>query len=296
MSDFESAPPAAPAAPSSSPAPSSTPSQTPFQRDVARTDAGRQEVERTRTDAAATRSTARGEATPQANGQQPDAGNADSAIDAGSMRSGERFKITGADGKTYTLGADDVQRLTEWNAADIQRKATMPASADAYEAKLPEGFQLPPGVEMKIDGKDPALGDLRAFAHKAGWSQDQFSDVLQIYAAREAKQVAAISAARNAEVGKLGTNGPSRVDAVATWWKAMTGDDGAVLGQILRMAPTAGTVQSLERLMQRFTTQGAAPFNHGGREGGGPSDRIEGWDKMSYEQRRFAQDQRARRL
>jgi hypothetical protein len=172
----------------------------------------------------------------------------------------------------------------------------MPAHADAYEAKLPEGFQLPPGVEFKIDGKDPALADLRNWAHKRGMSQTDFSDVLSIYAAQQAKQAAVINTARNAEVTKLGTNGPSRIDAVATWWKAMTGDDGAVLGQILRMAPTAGTVQSLERLMSRFSSQGAASFHQGGREGGGPPEKISGWENMTYEQRRFAQDQRAGRI
>lgn len=123
MSDFESAPSAAPAAPSSSPSPS--PASTPFQRDVQRTDAGRSEVARTRSDAAATRATARGEG-PQAPGAQPDAADPGSAIDAGTLRSGERFRITGQDGKTYTLDANDVQRLTEW-AVERAENVLLPA-------------------------------------------------------------------------------------------------------------------------------------------------------------------------
>ena len=50
-------------------------------------------------------------------------------------------------------------------------------------------------------------------------SQSDFSDVLSIYAAREANNAALVNTARNGEVQKLGTNGPSRIDAVATWWR-----------------------------------------------------------------------------
>jgi hypothetical protein len=233
---------------------------------------------------------------PQAPGAQPDAADPGSAIDAGTLRSGERFRITGQDGKTYTLDANDVQRLTEWNAQDRARKASLPASADHYEVRLPEDFQASGGVEIKIDKANPAWKDAAAWAHANGLSQDQFSQMAAMYAGHQAKEAAAFKAAYNAEVAKLGTNASARIDAVAKWWGAMTGDDSAVLGSILRMAPTAGTVASLERLMTKFSNQGAAPFHQGGREGGGPSDRIDGWEKMSYEQRRFAQDQRAGRI
>src|SRR5262249_13859971 len=153
--------------------------------------------------------------------------------------------------------------------------------------KLPEGFALPEGVELTIDQADAALGDLKAWAHKRGLTQADFSDVLSIYAAREARQAAALNAARGAEIAKLGTTGPSRLDAVTTWWRSMTGDDGKVLGQILRMAPTAGTVAALERLMSKFTTQGAAGPTGGRPESAGSG--IAGYENMTYEQRRFAQ-------
>lgn len=284
----------APAAPSSAPA--AAPS-TPYQRDVQRTDAGRAEIARTRTDADATRAVARGEQPPPSAPATPGSDPAvDNAIDAAGLRSGERIRLVGPDGKQFTLDAAAVANLREQHAADLARRANLPVDANGYKVELPADFQVPPGSEIKIDTNNPAWADARAWAHRNGISQAEFSALAGVYAGQEARQQAQITAARNAEVAKLGVNASQRIEAVHTWWNAMTGDDGAVLGQILRMAPTAGTVQSLERLMQKFSSQGAAPFNQGHREAGGPPDQVAGWDKMTYEQRRFAQDQRAGRV
>ena len=117
----------------------------------------------------------------------------------------------------------------EQYATDLQRKATMPADAAGYEARLPESFKAPEGTEIHIDQADPALGDLEAWAHSRGMSQSDFGDVLSIYAARQAREASAFTAACNAEVAKLGTNAGARIDAVANWWRAQTGDDGRVL-------------------------------------------------------------------
>jgi hypothetical protein len=186
--------------------------------------------------------------------------------------------------------------LTEWNAQDIARKASLPASADAYQITLPEDFQAPGGVEIKIDKANSAWKDAAALAHANGLTQNQFSQMAAMYASQQAKEAAAFKAAYAGEVAKLGTNASARIDAIATWWNAMAGDDGAVLGSILRMAPTAGTIQAFERLMTKFTNQGAAPFNQGGREANAPGGKIDGWEGMTYEQRRYAQDRAAGRL
>ena len=105
--------------------------------------------------------------------------------------------------------------------------------------------------------------------------------------------MAAFTAARNAEVAKLGVNAGAGIDAVANWWKSQTGDDGRALDTVLRMAPTASTVHALERLMSKFVSQGASSFNRAPKASGG-SREIEGWDRMTFEQRRYAQHARRR--
>lgn len=59
------------------------------------------------------------------------------------------------------------------------------------------------------------------------------------------------------------------------------------------MAPIAGSVQAFERLMSKFVNQGAVSFNRGLEATGAPAT-VEGWDRMTFEQRRHAQDQRRR--
>ena len=283
---FTEAPPT-PSSPSPAPA-----GPTPFERDTARVAHDRAAIERGRAEAVAHRTGA--EAAPQT-GDRGDAGPVPSgdAIDGNSLRTGEQIKLVGKDGKAFSLGADDVAGLLERRALETQRQANMPADANGYEARLPEGFQVPEGVEIRIDPADAALGDLKAWAHSRGMSQSDFSDVLSIYAQRQAREVAAFTAARNAEVAKLGVNAGARIDAIANWWRSQTGDDGKALDTVLRHAPTAGTVHALERLMSKFINQGASGFNRV-PEAGGPPATIDGWDRMTFEQRRFAQEQRRR--
>lgn len=196
------------------------------------------------------------------------------------------LKLTAADGREFTLTAEDIAGLQERHALELSRKATLPADPAGYQVALPEGFKVE-GGELTINPADPALADLRNFAHANGWSQQQFSDVLAIEAQRVARVNAQLNAARNAEIAKLGSAASQRIDAIASWWSSMTGDDGKVLGTILTMAPTAGTVKSFERLMQKWSSQGQGSFSGAGRDadesGIGPQKVDQAtYDRMSY--------------
>jgi hypothetical protein len=185
------------------------------------------------------------------------------AVDPAKMQPGEKIKLVGKDGVDFELDAADVARLMEAHAAEALRKASMPADANGYEAKLPDTFKLPPGVELKLDGTDPALADLKAWAHNRGLSQAEFSDVLGIYAAREARQHAALQAAAQKQVELLGTNGSQRVDAVSQFLRSMVGDD--LAKPMLNVMATEKIVRGYEKLMQRVASQGSASFNQSHR-------------------------------
>jgi hypothetical protein len=73
----------------------------------------------------------------------------------------------------------------------------------------------------------------------------------------------------------------------------MTGDDGRVLEQILRMAPTAGTIKSFERLVSRYTNQGGGSYSGAARDGtetgvgGGPARVSDAqYAQMSYSEKK----------
>jgi hypothetical protein len=204
------------------------------------------------------------------------------------------LRLVGQDGKEFTLTAEDISGLMERRALEESRKATLPADASGYEVKLPDGFAVPHGVELKLDTANPAYGDLKAWAHKNGLSQQAFSDVIGIYGAYQAKETAQFKAAADAEIAKLGSAAGQRIDAVATWWSSMTGDDGKVLGSILRMAPTEGTVKAFERMMRRWSTQGGGSYSGAARsvdEGFGPQKVSDAeYEAMTYtEKKQYAE-------
>ena len=87
-----------------------------------------------------------------------------------------------------------------------------------------------------------------------------------------------------AELAKLGANGPARVDAVQRWM------DPTGLGVWKVGMDTAAKVEQMERHM----AQGTARFSqsHTAAPAGA---RIPNFDRLSFEQKRLAQDQLASR-
>jgi hypothetical protein len=184
--------------------------------------------------------------------------------------------------------------LKAFKATEDSRRLTLPADANAYKIELPADFKPPEGVTFEFKADDPLLVQARALAHQSGMSQDNFSKMLSVYAAAQVQDQATITAAKQAEINKLGVNGPARVDAVTAWLKGVGGPDADILCKTLDYAPVAGTVMAFERLMQKFSSQGGSGFSQGHRAA--PDDKkIPGYDTMSFEQRRFAQDQQRAR-
>jgi hypothetical protein len=169
------------------------------------------------------------------------------------------------------------------------KKATLPAAPEAYEAKLPADLTLPGGQTYMFDKNDPSIAAAQNWAHAKGLSQDEFSQVLGIYASHVAQQNAALAARSSEEIAKAGVNAPQRVDAVGKW---ITGEMGeADAAPIRATIVTAAHLRFYEKLMNKVSSQGAASFSQSHRVAPDTSGSIPGYDKMSFEQRRFAQDQ-----
>jgi hypothetical protein len=178
------------------------------------------------------------------------------------------IKLIGADGKEFSLTADDVAGLQERHAIEQSRKATMPADANGYKIELPADFQQVAGSEVRIDQADPAWADAKAWAHRNGISQDEFSKLAGVYAAARRARLQHLPRRAVPRYPSSAQTQRERIDAIAAWWNAHTGDDGKVLKSILTMAPTAGTVKSFENLMRKFSTQGSGGYSRAGRDAG----------------------------
>jgi hypothetical protein len=110
----------------------------------------------------------------------------------------------------YELSADDIASLMATKAQADLRATQVPADPSGYKPDLPADLQLPPGIEFKIDTNDPAYKDLANFAHARGWSAQEFSTALGIFASREAREAARFNAAVAAEREKLGAMATDR--------------------------------------------------------------------------------------
>lgn len=189
----------------------------------------------------------------------------------------------------------EFDRLSAAEAAENVRKGTLPQKADDYKIDLPADFKAPVGVEFKFEANDPILAQARELAHAQGMTQDGFSKFLGLYAAAKVGEQAQINSAREAEIGKLGPTASARVDSVVQWLTGMDATaDKSDARALAGMLVTAKHVEAFERIITRTATQGSASFSQSHRV---PADskEIPGFDNMSFEQKRQAQDQLARR-
>jgi hypothetical protein len=192
----------------------------------------------------------------------------------------------------YEVSEAELASMMDRQAQDDLRKATVPPSPDAYELKISPDAKLPGNVEFKFDGNDPSLIAAKNWAHARGLDQGAFSEMLTLYASHVAQQQQVLATRAAAEVAKAGVNAPARVDAVGKWITAEMGEADAA--PIRATLVTDSHLRFYERMMQKVSSQGTASFSQSHRA---PPDTnpIPGFEGMSFEQRRFAQDQNAAR-
>jgi hypothetical protein len=162
------------------------------------------------------------------------------------------------------LTADEARALVARDAAARSKELSRPQSPDGYRAEPPSDFKPPDGLNFQFNAADPLLHQARAVAHAEGLSQEGFSRLLAIYAGSKVGEAQTINNARNAEIQKLGANGPSRFMAVETFLKGKLGEAGGA--QIAARICTASDVEQFEKLVATFTSQGGASFSQRGRE------------------------------
>lgn len=187
------------------------------------------------------------------------------------------------------------QRVSDLMARDAEaaiRKNSLPAAPDKYEVKLPANFQAPQGVTFEFNMNDPAIAEARKIAHARGIDQETFSDMLGVYAATKIGEQTHVATARAAELSKLGSAGPQRIEALSTWLKGRVGSKAEVLVNQLHSFPHAQLVESLEEIARQFSHQGGAQYQNGGRTQEETAGKIPGYENMNFKERRVAQMQR----
>jgi hypothetical protein len=177
--------------------------------------------------------------------------------------------------------------LTKLKTDSEARRAAVPAKPEDYKIDLGD-VKLPQGVE--IDQKNPQLLELRDQAHKLGWSDSEFSKVVQTYAKEILSQresgvsqvKAQMTAAIEARNTALGENGAERASKLETWIDAAYPDkeqSNQIKGSI---AISPIVFKAMEELQAFRSNQGVHGMTQTGRVPAGPNDwKPENWDKLS---------------
>lgn len=196
--------------------------------------------------------------------------------------------------KSDALAKDltELPQLRAFKATEDSRRLTLPQKAEDFAFELPADFKPPQGVEFKLNPDDQRVAEARAFALKAGLDKDQFKQLVGIYAAGEVKRQMDLQAFETAEVGKLGVNGTARKTAVDQWLSSRVSPQLAEFAS--KTMKCAAHVELFEKLMADFRSQGSGTFTQNGRELPPANGKIQGYEGMTFEQRRQAQDQRVR--
>lgn len=141
-----------------------------------------------------------------------------------------------------------------------------PKAPDEYDFSLPKGIELPAGIGDWRPDPQFTTG-IAAIARENGVSQDTMNKFIGEYAKNQINKFNAgkaardnAGAARNAEMAKLGPNGPQRIDAVKSGLAGMYGDDHGI------DAVNSKGIGVLEDLISKANAGGRAATTRGNGE------------------------------
>ena len=175
-----------------------------------------------------------------------------------------------------------------------KRKAEMPASAKEY-GFAPKDYKAPEGY--KVEENSPMWALLQETAYEKGLTKSEYASMAtKFIEASNAHQKAwadGVQAQKAELLKQLGPDSAEQINSLKTWFKATAGDE-AVASQLSETLWTPGIVRFWQQVQKEITSQGAGRFSGLGRDGTGGGE-IEGWDKMTFEQRWHHSQQKERR-
>lgn len=175
--------------------------------------------------------------------------------DAGSVNYEAWGKATGElEGKLRTQKSDLTKELseslrTEW---DNERFANRPETPNDYEMRVPEGMELPEGMEWEFSDDDPMLGWWKETVHEMGGNQEMFDAGVQQFIEAQLGSMPDVEA----EMEALGEYGESRVERVQLWAQKNLGED--MMPAMAEMMSSAKNIEVVEAIMDKM---GEAPFS-----------------------------------
>ena len=166
--------------------------------------------------------------------------------------------------KAYNASYDE---LAAFKAGLDVKRSTLPPSPNDYKAEFPADFKPPDGVKYEFKTDDPYLHQARVLFHDIDQGkvsgQEAFSKALALFAGNQVASAQERITRRNEEIAKLGPNGPARIDALVTFYRAYLGTEAG--NRRVSHLWTAEDVQDAEVEVGKIMSQGGAQFRGNGR-------------------------------
>lgn len=151
------------------------------------------------------------------------------------------------DAATGLKAGDLASAYRDLVAKDAERTADVPGEAEAYNLALPDGFELPKGIEIEIKADDPLWADFQSLGKKHGLNKGAFSEFVGAFAKYQAEAQQADINDYVAQKTALGANADTRIKAAADWMGAnLPKSEADALGGALI---SAEGVKAIERII-----------------------------------------------
>jgi hypothetical protein len=247
-------------------------------RYLARSRAARAEADGT--GSAASPGTAPGQQQPAGDGEQRAIGPI-SRDETGAYRFGD-----------VSLTEQEIKDLLAHKATEDSRRANLAKAPEDYRLELPSDFQVPQGIEFKLNEQDPLVPIAQRLMydidHGRISGQDAFRRLVALAAAKEVNQVQAFNAGVEREVQKLGATGTARVTAVQNFIKGLVPED--TLTDLFGGLWSEKAVRGWESIIRKVASQGVGSYSQSFREPPESDGKIPGYENMTFSQKRAAQD------
>lgn len=146
------------------------------------------------------------------------------------------------------------------------QEALAKRAPEAYKVGLPEGFQMPEGLEFNLTSDDPLVSWFSGIAKQSGMSQEQFDNAIKSYLEMETAGYEPPAA----KIAKLGEKGKERLEYVQGVLVANLSEE--EYGTITSALSSAEGVIALEKLIDKLGARGPGEFQGEGQSTAMPTD------------------------
>jgi len=164
-------------------------------------------------------------------------------------------ELPGAGDAPDWLKADKYESVAKQAQAygELEKKfGSFTGAPDEYAVPAPETFtdlDLPEGLELSLDEKDPLLQAFMPIAKDMGINQDGFNKLVGLYIQQQAQDYVAGFTTADQQKEMLGEHADRRLASIASWGRGNLDDE--MFGKLQESLTSAAAVEAVEAIIAK---------------------------------------------